>query len=512
MSANPSTAPGTPPLMLRVEGLTVALPGAGEVLRGIDLSIAPGECVAIVGESGAGKSVLARTLLGLTQDDRRARVDARRFEIGGRDVGRLSRRSRRALRGTEISLVLQDALQSLDPLRTVQAEVGETLAIRRVPAEARRTRTVAALEDAGLPAAAARLRQRSEELSGGMRQRVLIAGALVGGAPLIVADEPTTALDATVAARILDLLGRLRDDGRALLLISHDLDAVARVADRVAVLDRGRIVETGAVARVLREPQHPITRALVAAAPHGPKRAPGASGGVELIAARGLVRRFRAPDGTEVAAVDHVGLRVHAGETVGVVGESGSGKSTLARLLVGADRPDAGTVSTSTPAPRIRLIPQDPLASFDPRWSVGRILRTSTRAGGASTAELLAQVGLPAALSVRRPATLSGGQRQRVAIARALAAEPDLLICDEPVSALDVTTQAGILDLLGTLQAARGLGIVFISHDLAVVRAVSDRVLVMQDGRVVEDGDTESVFAEPRHPFTRELIRAAVRR
>jgi peptide/nickel transport system ATP-binding protein len=511
MSATPAISADAPAPILQVEGLSIVLPGAGQVLRGIDLSIAPGECLAVVGESGAGKSVLARTLLGLTQDDRRARVDARRFEIEGRDVRRLPRRGWRALRGTGISLVLQDALQSLDPLRTVQAEVGETLAIRRVPVSERRARTVAALDDAGLPAATSRLRQRSEELSGGMRQRVLIAGALVGGAPLIVADEPTTALDATVAARILDLLGRLRDEGRSLLLISHDLDVVARIADRVAVLDRGVIVETGPAARVLREPQHPVTRALVAAAPHGPKPTPH-SAGTELLSAHALGRRFRAPDGATVAAVDDVAIHVHAGETVGVVGESGSGKSTLARLLAGADRPDVGSISMPTPAPRIRLIPQDPLASFDPRWSVGRILRASTRTGGASTVELLARVGLAAELSERRPATLSGGQRQRVAIARALAAEPDLLICDEPVSALDVTTQAGILDLLVGLQEARGLGIVFISHDLAVVRSVSDRVLVMQDGRVVEAGDTETVFAEPQHAFTRELIRAAARR
>jgi len=492
---------------LEIRGLTVALPGTGDVLRDVDLTVAAGECLAVVGESGAGKSVLARTLLGLTQDDRHARVIARTFEVAGRDVRTLPRRDWRALRGVDVSLVLQDALQSLDPLRTTEAEVGETLAIRRVPAHERRTRVLEALHAAGLPDAAARLRQRSDDLSGGMRQRVLIASALVGGAPLLVADEPTTALDSTVAARILDLLGRLRDEGRSLVLITHDLDVVARVADRVAVLDQGRIVETGPVAEVLGSARHVVTRALIAAAPHGPKATAPAGPGPELITARDLVRRYRAPGGGSVAAVDGVGVSVHAGETVGIVGESGSGKSTLARLLVGAERPDEGTVSTSAPPPRIRLIPQDPFATFDPRWTVGRILRTSTRTADTPEA-LLAQVGLAADLVRRRPATLSGGQRQRVAIARALAADPDLLICDEPVSALDVTTQAGILDLLVRLQADRGLAVVFISHDLAVVRKVSDRVIVMRDGRIVEEGATERVFAAPEHPFTRELIRA----
>jgi peptide/nickel transport system ATP-binding protein len=493
--------------MLRVEGLTVALAGSGDVLRGVDLSVAPGECLAVVGESGAGKSVLARTLLGLTQDEPSARVHAGVFELAGRDVRRLSRRGWRGLRGAEVSLVLQDALQSLDPLRTTEAEVGETLAIRGVRRPARRPQVLSALTDAGLPDPPSHLRSRSESLSGGMRQRALIASALVGGARLLVADEPTTALDATVAARILALLGRLRDEGRALLLISHDLAAVAAVADRIAVMDHGRIVESGPTASVLANPRHEVTRALIAAAPRGAKPPSPGIVGADLVSATGLVRRYRSAQGAQVDAVDGVSLRVRAGETVGVVGESGSGKSTLARLLVGAEQPDAGSVERR--ARSIRLIPQDPAASFDPRWTVSRILRTAIGAGGATPSELLARVGLDAGLGGRRPATLSGGQRQRVAIARALAAEPDLLVCDEPVSALDVTTQAGILDLLAGLQRDTGLGVVFISHDLAVVRRVSDRVLVMRTGRVVEEGRTEEVFAHPREAFTRELVQAA---
>ena len=497
--------------LLELRDLRVALGGA-EVLRGIDLAVAPGECLAIVGESGAGKSVLARTILGLSRREG-ARISAEAFALDGRDVRRLPERTWRTLRGAQVSLVLQDALQSLDPLRTIGAEVGEALAIRGVPHRERRARVLDALEAAGLPLggpdrreAAARLRQRPGDLSGGMRQRALIASAIVGGAPLIVADEPTTALDATTAVRVLALLGRLRDEGTALILISHDLSAVARIADRIAVLEAGEVVEQGPAARLLAAPAHPVTRALLAAVPRGAK-AEARTGGDPVIEARGLVRRYPAPGGA-TAAVDGVDLVLRAGEVLGVVGESGSGKSTLAPVLIGMERPDAGGVTTEGD-PRIRLIPQDPLGAFDPRHTVERILRHARRGDAPAPAALLERVGLDPALLRRRPASLSGGQRQRVAIARALAARPEVLVCDEPVSALDATTQAGILDLLLDLQVRDGLTIVFISHDLAVVRRVSDRVVVMRHGRVVEQGDTETLFAHPEHAFTRELIAAA---
>ncbi|WP_261164212.1 ABC transporter ATP-binding protein [Microbacterium sp. Marseille-Q6965] len=492
---------------VEVRGLSVALPGAGEVLRDVSLTVTAGECVAIVGESGAGKSVLARTLLGLTHDAAGARVRADALEIAGHDVRRLSRSGRRAMRGRDVALVLQDALQSLDPLRTIEAEVAEALAVRRVPRAERRRRVLEALTAAGLPHVEALLRRRSGELSGGMRQRALIASAVVGGAGVLVADEPTTALDATTAVRVLDLLGRMRDEGAALVLVSHDLRAVARVADRIAVLDAGRVVEEGAAASVLTDPRHEVTRALLAAVPSGPKPRGSASSATDerprspLISAGAVTKRYR-----DVVAVDAVDLEVHAGEVVGVVGESGSGKSTLARLLIGAERPDDGVVHRA--ASCIRLVPQDPLGSFDPRHTVERILRHSRRGDAPEPTELLARVGLPPTVLDRRPVTLSGGQRQRVAIARALAARPDVLVCDEPVSALDVTTQAGILDLLLRLQRDEGLAMVFISHDLAVVRRVSDRVAVMRDGRVVESGPTEAVYAAPADPFTAELIAA----
>ncbi|WP_036319196.1 ATP-binding cassette domain-containing protein [Microbacterium indicum] len=488
--------------LLDVSDLRVDLPGTGPVLRGTTLSVAAGEALGVVGESGAGKSVLARTLLGLTQADRAARVSGS-LAFDGRDLSRASQREWRQLRGSRMGLVLQDALQSLDPLRTVEAEVAETLALRRVPRAERRERAVSALERAGLPGARELLGRRPGELSGGMRQRALIASAIVGGADLVVADEPTTALDATTAARVLDLLARLRDEGAALVLISHDLHAVRRVADRVAVLDRGEIVEQGPTAAVLAAPAHPRTRALLAAVPSGPKPDPAPPAAAALVTASGVTKSYG-----RTTAVDDVSLTLGPGETLGVVGESGSGKSTLARLVIGQERPDRGGVALAG-APRIRLIPQDPLGSFDPRFAVERILRLAGGSGGEAPEALLASVGLPREVLARRPRALSGGQRQRVAIARALAASPDVLVCDEPVSALDVTTQAGILDLLAGLQRERGLAMLFISHDLAVVRRISDRVMVMRRGRVVEEGPTESVYANPRTAFARELIAAS---
>lgn len=488
--------------LLEVRELSVSLAGAGEVVSRVSLDARAGEVHGIVGESGAGKSVLARTLLGLTQQDPRARVAAAELTVDGRNMRRAGQRAWRALRGGESSLVLQDALQSLDPLRTVQAEVGETLAVRRKPRSERRPRILDALARAGLANAESLLGHRSGELSGGMRQRVLIASAIVGGARLIIADEPTTALDATVAVRVLELLRSLAADGAAVIFITHDLAAVRRIADRVTVLERGRAVEQGPAERVLRAPAHPTTQALLAAIPHGPKPVPASPGDV-VLEAEHLTRRY----GT-ARAVDDASLRLRAGETLGIVGESGSGKSTLARLLIGAERPDGGT--TSLPGdPTVRLVPQDPLGSFDPRHSVRRILDLSRRGTGPTSGELLTQVGLEAALLDRRPARLSGGQRQRVAIARALAADPHVLVLDEPVSALDVTTQAGILDLLADLQRRERLAMVFISHDLAVVRRVADRVAVMQAGRIVETGPTEQVYADPDQRVTRELIAAS---
>ncbi|MFT2710941.1 dipeptide ABC transporter ATP-binding protein [Clavibacter sp. Sh2126] len=527
------------------------------VVHGVSLRIAPGECLALVGTSGSGKSVTARSLLGLAGAG--AHVEADALEIGGRDLRAATPREWRRVRGSGVGLVLQDALSSLDPLRPVGREIGDALRLHGMrDARARQARVMELLERVGMPDPGTRVRQRAGELSGGLRQRALLAAAIALDPPLLVADEPTTALDATVQARILDLLGELRGAGQATLLVSHDLAVVARLADRVAVMHDGRVVEEGPTADVLRAPAHRRTRALVAAVPTGVPRgvplseeriaaaAPGAPASVDpgrddrrpastspedrgvALRAAGLTRSYRDPGGSVRTAVDDVSLEVRRGRTLGLVGGSGSGKTTVARLLLALEEPDAGTVTLDgapwsgipererrARRPRVGAVYQDPLASFDPRWTVDRILRDALAVADPrgpddrdSPATLLAQVGLEPALLRRRPARLSGGQRQRVAIARALAARPDVLICDEPVSALDIAVQAQVLDLLDELQRRLGLGLLLISHDLGVVAHMSDEVAVMSEGRVVERGSAEDVLQRPAHPVTRALLDA----
>ncbi|MFJ4038992.1 dipeptide ABC transporter ATP-binding protein [Microbacterium sp. NPDC090007] len=505
---------------VRVRGLRIDGPD-GPLVRDLDLDVRPGECVAIVGESGAGKSLTARALLGLTPAS--TPVTAEVLHIDGVDVGRLTARRWRALRGRRIALVSQDALVSLDPLRRVGAEVAEPIHIHEpsVRGATLAGRVRAILERVALPEPDARARQYPHELSGGLRQRALIASALAADPAVLVADEPTTALDATVQARVLALLRRIADDGVAVLFISHDLAAVARVADRVVVMREGRVVETGPTAELLASPRDPYTRELVAAVSHEPLRRPPRSG-PPLVTGERLVKTFG-----ERRAVDAVSFAVHRGRTLAVVGESGSGKTTLARIIVGVTAPDEGTVTfdgeTWSPRTargaarrRVQLVQQNPWGALDPRWSVGRTLSEALAAGGVGRAArrdaavaLLDEVGLSPAFARRRPAQLSGGQRQRVAIARALAVAPDLLVLDEPVSALDASVRARILDRLRDLQRRRDLAMVFVTHDLEVVAGIADDVIVMKDGRVVDSGTVSCVFAAPRHPFTRELLAAA---
>ncbi|BBB01450.1 putative ABC transporter ATP-binding protein [Actinacidiphila reveromycinica] len=592
--------------LLTVDGLHVSF-GALRAVRDVSFTLDAGECLAVVGESGSGKSVTARALVGLAGAGARVRAGTLAFD--GRDLTSLREPQWRALRGRRVGLVLQDALSSLDPLRTVGAEVAEPLRVHGVVPRPRRAERVRELlADVGVPEPERRAAQYPHQLSGGLRQRALIASALAAGPDLLIADEPTTALDVSVQAQILDLLDRLRREGTALLLISHDLSVVARLADRVAVMYGGRIVETGTGRRVLERPRHPYTRALLDAVPslhakgtrlsvpapprpHAgpdgcpyahrcaaaddaclvtlpaatgpdtavchhpldaavpvapPVRAPAAvmapaavrdreppaaaAGAPALLEVDAVSKGFRGPDGSVHQAVRDVSLRLGAGEAVGVVGESGSGKTTVARIALGLLAPDAGQVRfegrpwSGVPErlrralrPRVQTVQQDPLGSFDPRYGVERVVGEAVARAGvrgraerrSRTAELLDRVGLPASVLRRRPAELSGGQRQRVAIARALATAPDVVVCDEPVSALDVSVQAQILDLLADIRQETGVALLFISHDLAVVRHVSDRVVVMKDGRVVETGPVEDVFAEPSHPYTRTLLSAA---
>ena len=493
---------------LRVDGLRIAI--ARRVLvDGVSFAVAPGECVALVGESGAGKSLTVRALLGLLPEH--AQVSAEALDVDGMDALRLSEHGWRELRGARIALVAQDALVSLDPLRRIGAEVAEPLEIHgSLPRSARDDRVRELLADVSMPDPDRRARQRPHELSGGLRQRALIASALAADPAVLIADEPTTALDATVQARVLALLRRIADDGTAVVFVSHDMAAVRRIADRVVVLRDGVVVEQGAAGEVLTAPRHEYTRELVRASAPAPRAAPVAEAPI-LATVQGVGKSFDRPVLRDVAFV------LREGRTLGVVGESGSGKTTLARILLGVESADAGTaVWRGGARPRIQLVHQNPLGAFDPRWTIARSLREALAAGGVARAEragrvteLLHEVDLDPALADRRPAALSGGQRQRAAIARALAADPEVLVLDEPVSALDATVRTRILALLDRLQRDRGLTMLLISHDLAVVSAVADDVLVMQDGVIVEQGPSAQVLGAPQHPFTRELVAAS---
>ncbi|HVO52894.1 MAG TPA: ABC transporter ATP-binding protein [Solirubrobacterales bacterium] len=530
--------------LLRVENLRVAFgePGAEqEVVHGVSFSLAPGECLAIVGESGSGKSVSARTLVGLTGG--RSRVQADRLELDGESLLEMSDRRWRSIRGRKVGFILQDALVSLDQLRPVGKEIDEALRLHDWggrPARRRRVREL--LELVGVPEPEVRAKQRPYELSGGLRQRALIASAIAMDPQLIIADEPTTALDMTVQAQVLEQLEAAKRRGKALILISHDLAVVSKLADTVAVMAGGQILEYAPAERLFARPEHAYTRALIEAIPSADSRGRRLSpaqrraplGAVErrpesdgpVLSASELVKRFRGPDGVDRTVVDDVSFSLGQGETLGIVGESGSGKTTTARLALALLDPDGGEVSLAGEAwsglpersrrqrrREISVIYQDPLSSFDPRWSVEQILLDAlgeeyagAAAKRARAVELLELVGLEQEHLKRRPLQLSGGQRQRVAIARALAPQPQVIVCDEPVSALDVSIQAQVLDLLADLQKELGVSYLFISHDLGVIHHISDRVLVMCDGKVVEQGSADDVLVRPRHPYTQKLV------
>nr|WSZ98350.1 ABC transporter ATP-binding protein [Streptomyces sp. NBC_00857] len=570
--------------LVLVEDLTVDFtagePTAGSVraVDGLSFSLDAGRAIGLVGESGSGKSTVASALLGLHRGTG-ARVGGS-VRVGGTEVNAASDREQRALRGAVAAMVFQDPLSSLDPYYAVGDQIAEVYRVHTgATRRAARARAVEVLERVGIPDAARRAKARPHEFSGGMRQRALIAMALACEPRLLIADEPTTALDVTVQAQILDLLHDLRHEtGMGLLLVTHDVGVAAESVDEVLVMRHGREVERGPVAEVLGAPRDTYTRALLAAVPRvdgavarasievrevqetdeplgvrgwdgvrGPDGVRDASGvgaaGAPLLEAVGLRREFRRGRRT-VTAVDGVSLTVRPGETLGIVGESGSGKTTLGRMLVRLLDPTAGQLryrgaEIAAASERelrpyrreLQMVFQDPVSSLNPRRTVGESVADPLRVAGAPDGarldedrldgagpdedrivarvrELLERVGLDPDRYDRYPHEFSGGQRQRIGIARALAAEPRLIVCDEPVSALDVTTQAQVTALLAELQRELGLALVFIAHDLAVVRQVSDRVAVMRDGRIVEQGTVDAVYGAPSDPYTRQLLAA----
>ncbi|MBE9604743.1 ABC transporter ATP-binding protein [Acetobacteraceae bacterium H6797] len=510
-------------------------------LKGASLRVFEGEVVAIVGESGSGKSTLANALIGLLADN--AQILQGSIRIMGEEMARAGEAAWRGLRGPLIGLVPQDPVVSLNPTMTIGGQIGEAVA-RALPLKgaALQTEVLDLLEQVGLDRPALRARQYPHELSGGMRQRVLIAIALAGRPKLIIADEPTSALDATVQRRILDHLENLvKQRGIAMLVITHDLGVAADRADRVVVMQAGEIVETGQPKAVLRQPRDPYTRRLLAAeaALRVPvqRSAPGEKPPV-ILEVDAVSKVFRLPGqgrwfggaATQgLQALQRVSFQVPAGQTLAIVGESGSGKTTLLRIALGLEKPTTGRVlfgGTDLTAlswhgyrpyrRRIQLVQQNPFAALDPRYTVFESIVEPLISFGekrravleARARELVDQVGLAQPLLNRLPRELSGGQRQRVAIARALALEPGLLFLDEPVSALDVSVQAQILDLLGNLQRELGVSYVLVSHDLSVVSAIAHCTVVLRHGQVVEQGETAALFRAPRAAYTRELLEA----
>ncbi len=503
--------------LLTVENLAVRLPPGADrshAVDGVSFTLDPGEILCIVGESGSGKSVSAGAIMGLLP---RSLTATGHIGFEGADLLQASPAAMRDLRGRRLGMVFQEPMTALNPLMRVGDQVAEVMQVHGV-AVGRRVSEL--LESVGLPDPTALMRRYPHALSGGQRQRVVIAMALALEPAILIADEPTTALDVTTQMQVLRLIRDIqRRRGTGVLFITHDFGVVAEIADRVAVMQHGRIVEQGAAAAVLTRAQHPYTQALIAAVPAHTRVARAAVDAPVLLAMDGVRKAYRG-----AVAVQGAALTIRRGETLGLVGESGSGKSTLARCIVDLVTPDAGSIrfdgaelrglSRAGWRPmrrRIGMVFQDPFASLNPRRRVGDILAEGPRAHGLPwdpprAAALLRLVRLEPGAATRFPHEFSGGQRQRIGIARALALEPELLIADEPVSALDVSVQAEILLLLEELRTRLGLTMLFITHDLRVAAQVCDRVAVMRRGEIVEQGPTQAVFAAPAHEYTRALL------
>jgi ABC-type glutathione transport system ATPase component len=517
--------------LLRVEGLTVALPPGGDrphAVEDISLNVDRGEILCVVGESGSGKSITANAVMGLLPKSLPRR--AGRIFLGDTELTAQSPEALRKLRGSRMAMIFQEPMTALNPLMRVGDQIAEALAVHGAGARARE-RVPELLAAVNLPDPASLARAHPFRLSGGQRQRVMIAMALALEPELLIADEPTTALDVTTQMQILRLIREIQSrKGMGVMFITHDFGVVAEIADRVAVMQRGRIVEQGAAAEVLNTPQHAYTRALIAAVPHGAAKAREAQTGGVVLEAKGIAKTYHRGGWfgakSVVRAVHDADFLIRKGETLGLVGESGSGKSTLARCVVNLVLPEQGQMlfhgedlrplSRAARKPyrkRIQMVFQDPYASLNPRRRVGEIIAEGPITHGEDRAraldrarDLLRLVQLDAGAMDRFPHEFSGGQRQRIGIARALAMEPELLIADEPVSALDVSVQAQVLELLAEIRARLGLTMLFITHDLRVAAQVCDRIAVMQRGAIVEQGPTDQVFGAPEHAYTRQLL------
>ena len=515
--------------MIAARDLSLTIHGT-PILEDVSFALQPGQVFGLVGESGSGKSMTALAVMGLLPKGAATQGE---ILLDGGDLTQLNDRDMCAIRGNRISMIFQEPMTALNPVKTIGDQVAETLLIHTKATRAEAEQIAREkLTRVGLPPERFPLDRFPHELSGGQRQRVCIAMAIALHPELLIADEPTTALDVTTQAQILALLRDLvAEEGMSLLLITHDLAVVAEVADQVAVMQRGRIVEQGETEQLFRTMAHPYTRQLLEASSHQPD-AVATPKREALLSVDGAVRDYKLPreslfgPAPTFRAVNGVSFQIDTGESVGLVGESGCGKSTLTRAILGLEPLQGGEIrlfgQVMTPETAgglrsgIQVVFQDPYGSFNPRWRVDRLvaepfhLMPERPADWRDrVAEALREVGLPAEAMSRYPHEFSGGQRQRIAIARALILRPDLIILDEAVSALDVSIRAEILNLLAGLRASHGLAYLFISHDLSVVRSITDRVLVMQAGQIVEQGATETVFSRPAHPYTQKLIKAA---
>ena len=523
--------------VLKVEDLRIALPEGADrpfALYGLDLTVMPGEVVCLVGESGSGKSLAAGAVMRLLPEPH-VHVAGGAITFEGRDLLALSEREMRGVRGNRIAMIFQEPMTALNPQKTVGWQIEEVLKLHmKAGRRARRAHALQMLERVHIPDPASAYNAYPHQISGGQRQRVMIAMALALSPRLIIADEPTTALDVTTQLQILKLIRDLQEDeGAGVLFITHDFGVVAEIADRVVVLRQGEMVEQGPADQVLNDPQHEYTRALIASVPDlippPPKSFEGAP---VVVRATGLSKTFAARGGLlsgrrkAVRAVDDLSFTLHRGETLGVVGESGSGKTTVSRLVTRLLEADSGAVevdgtdllactSRELRAMRkhIQMVFQDPMASLNPRKRVVDLIAQGPIVHGMKPGlardkarELLELVELSPASADRFPHEFSGGQRQRIGIARALAMEPKVIVADEPVSALDVSVQAQVLDLLGTLRDRLSLSMLFVTHDLRVAAQLCDRIIVMQHGVIVESGVTADIFADPKHAYTQRLL------